>query len=101
DLELLFGALAFGQVARDFGVAQDLPGRSPDWIDDSVGPEARTVLADAPAFGFKLPFAPCGLKCSCRNSRRLICLRIEPREMVANDFGRFVSLEASRTRIPA
>ena len=49
--------LALGDVARHLRKAQELAPVVPDRIKDSVGPEARAVLADPPALGLVPPVA--------------------------------------------
>ena len=68
-LERILGGLAFGQVARDLGKANEFAGRRADRIDDHVGPETRAVLADPPAFAFELAFTLGGLKRQGRDPR--------------------------------
>ena len=82
--ERLLGGLAFGQVARDLGKADQLAGRLADRIDDDVGPEARAVLADAPAFALELAFARGGLQ----RPRRQAGLAGPPRCRSARSAGR-------------
>src|SRR5450631_4283319 len=55
--ERLLGFSTFGQVARDFGIADGLARRLADRIDDHGSPKACAVLADTPAFAFELAFA--------------------------------------------
>src|SRR5207244_11689628 len=46
---LVLGALALGQVARDLGEADEPPVGVAQRGEDGAGPEARAVLAHAPA----------------------------------------------------
>ena len=68
-LQRLLGRFALGQVARDLGKADELAGRRADRIDDDIGPEARAVLADAPAFALELAFTRGGLERPGRDAR--------------------------------
>src|ERR1700761_5331814 len=69
ELEPLFGQLAFGEVARDLGVANKAPGRGPDRIDHNRRPEPGAILADAPAFIFELARSPGSLQGARRKPR--------------------------------
>ena len=79
--ELLLRFLALGDVAGDLGEAQNGPVAVADGIDDDVRPEARAVLADAPALLFE-PSLPRGRRQRVVRLAGLpILLRVELREM--------------------
>jgi hypothetical protein len=89
----LFGCLALAQVARDLGKADDLTGRHSDRIDDDVGPETRTVLAHAPAFGLEFSVAGGGLQRAGRKAGFAVFLGVKSREVLADDFGGGVTVK--------
>ena len=68
-----------------------------DRIDDDVGPEARAVLADAPAFAFKPAFALRGLSARFGKPGCAILVGVEAGEMLADDFVVSIALEALGT----
>lgn len=97
----LFSCSAFGQVARDLGIADELAGGTTDRIDDHMRPEAASILALAPAFSLE----PAVLLSRGERTRRHSCgavlWQIETGKMLAENFGRRVTLEALRASIPA
>ncbi len=99
-LQRILGSLAFAQIARDLGEANDFTCRVADRNDDHVCPEARAVLADPPAFAFELPFVRGGLEREGRNPLLPIFLGVEPGKVLTDDFRRRISLEALCARIP-
>jgi hypothetical protein len=101
SLQGLLGKLALGQVARDLGEADQSSGRFPDRIDDHVRPEAGPVLAHAPAFTLEAPLFGRRAESQVRQSGPPILLRVEAREMLAEDLGLRVALEALRAAVPA
>src|SRR2546427_762404 len=66
-----------------------------------VGPEPRAILAHAPAFLLETPRARRYLQLPLRLSRTRVLLGIETRKVLADDFGRPVTLHALGPLIPA
>ncbi len=73
----------------------------PDRVDNDIGPECRSILADAPAFLFISAFA-------FRDSESLlgklgvpVLLGIKSRKVLTYDFFLLVTLDPLRTGIPA
>ena len=56
-LQRLLRLPPLGDVARDLGEADQLAVVVADRVDDDAGPEARAVLAHAPALGLELALA--------------------------------------------
>ena len=90
----------FGHVAGDLGKANDLPVVAADGVDHHHGPEARAVLAHAPAFGFIAPGVAGGLQGPVGDTGLPVLGRIEAAEMLADDFLGLVSLDALGAGIP-
>src|ERR1700730_13020841 len=99
-LQCILGSLAFAQITRDLGKANDFTCRLADRIDDHVCPEARAVLADPPTLAFEFPLLRGGFKREGRNPLLPIFLGVEPRKVLADDFRRRISLEALGAGIP-
>jgi hypothetical protein len=97
----LLGLAFVGDVARDLGVAEQRPLLVVDRVDHDAGPEARAVLAHAPAFGLVLALVQGGRQGALGQVRRPVFGGVETREVLAQDFGRQVALEALGARIPA
>ena len=97
----VFGRLALGQVARDLGEADKLARRQIHRIDDHGGPEPRAVLAHAPAFSLELAGPQRLFQRAPRKVGRPVFFRVEPREMLPDDFMGRIALEALGARIPA
>src|SRR6185437_13802217 len=64
-------------------------------------PEPPAVLAYAPSFRFEPALVDRGLQCACGYARRAVFLRVEPGEILADDFESLVSLDALGTSVPA
>ena len=71
-----------------------------DRVDDDAGPEARAVLAHAPAFGLEPSLARGGLERAARHARCPVLLGVEAREMLADDLVGAVALDALGAGIP-
>ena len=99
--ELFLGRLALAQVARDLGEAEEVRRGVADRVDDDVGPEARAVLADAPALVLEAALFHRRLQGAFRQAGGAVFLGIEPGEVLAEDFRLLVALESPRARIPA
>ena len=69
--------------------------------DHDVGPEARTVFADAPALVFDTVGGGGDLQLPVRFSRLDILGRVEDREVLPDDLVLGVALQPLRARIPA
>jgi hypothetical protein len=95
------GLPPLGQVAGDLGEAHQPTVSIPDWVDDDVRPEAAAILAHPPAFAFKRAIPRRGLQRPLRQSRPPIGLGVEDREMLAQDLGFLVALEAACPGVPA
>src|ERR1700677_2006860 len=65
-----------------------------------MSPKTGAVLADTPTFLLKLAFAGCGLQRPARLAGGPSFVRIELREMPANDFARSVALDPFRSEVP-
>jgi hypothetical protein len=100
DLEFLLGVLAIGEVARDLGIADDVARWGPDSINDDCRPEPGAVLTDSPTLGLEFALSPGGRQCPRRKPGLLVLLGIKPREVLADNFVRKVSLETLRTGVP-
>ena len=92
------GFLALGDVAGDLGVAEKLSVVVADGVDDDMRPEAGAVLADAPAFLFEPSLSRGGLQRLLRLAGFPIFLRVELREVAADDFVGQVALDPSARR---
>src|SRR5262249_20456339 len=93
-------ALALGDVPGDLGEPEQLAGLVADRGDDDVGPEARAVLSDAPAL-LLVAADVCGCgQLPCRLAGGHVGLRVEGREVAADDLAGLVALKARRTWAP-
>src|SRR6185503_13600046 len=72
-----------GHVAGDLGEADQLALAVVDAVDDDARPEARTVLAHAPALADELAFAPGRVEHLLRHARLAVLLGVEGREVLA------------------
>ncbi len=90
-----------GHVAGDFGEADQLALLIVDPVDDDAGPEARPVLAHAPALTRIFAFAARGLEHPLRHARLAVLFSIEFGEMLADDLFGLEALDALGTRVPA
>ena len=84
--ELFLSIFPLGDVAGDLGVADQLASIVADRVDDDVGPETAAVLADAPAFFFEPALALGGLQRPLRLAGFPVFVRVEFREVLADDF---------------
>src|SRR5204862_363481 len=76
----------FRQVAGDFGKADELAFRIADGVDDGIRPEARAVLAHAPAFALVAAFARGDRQSTLRLAFCTVLLGIKARDVPADDF---------------
>ncbi len=91
---------ALGDVARDLGEAQQAARRIADGVDHDVGEEARAVLAQPPRLGLEATLAFGNGKAARRLSAHAILLGVEAREMLADDLGRLIALDALGAAVP-
>ena len=91
--------LFIGDVAGNLGKADQL-GAVEHRVDHDAGPEARPVLAHAPAFAFELAFETRGQQCGGGDAAGLVFRRVEAREMLADDLVCLVALEALGAGVP-
>ena len=99
--QALLGGPTFGQVAGHLGEADDLALRGADRIYQHMGPEALAVLADPPARGLETAFRFRGLQRACGDAGGAVFRGVELREVLADDLGRLVALEALGPGVPA
>jgi len=97
----VLGLLALGDVARDLGVAEQVAVLVMDRVDDDAGPETGAVLAHAPALGFVFTLGKRGGQGARRQAAFAVFRRVETREVLPQDLGRLVALEAARAAVPA
>ncbi len=93
-VEMLLGLSPLGEIARDLREAQKLAGRAADRVDDDMRPEARAVLAHAPALGLELAGALGRLQRGRRKPTLDVLVRIEDREVLPDHFMGGIALEA-------
>src|SRR5690348_1919749 len=72
-----------------------------DSIDNDIGPESGSVLADAPTLVLEFAFTFGDFERPRRTSSFLIFLGVKSREVLTNDLSRAVALEALRAGVPA
>src|SRR6185503_1102164 len=94
-------ASALGHVAGHFGKAAQAAAGIEQRRDDDVGPERRPVLAQAPAFVLEPADARGDFELHLRHLGVDRLLRVEAREMLADDFLGLVALDAFRPSVPA
>jgi hypothetical protein len=99
--DFLAGFQLFGTVTGDLGEAQQAAIFSIDGIDHHVGPEARTILAYAPALVLELALAQGDGQVGLGQAGQAIGDLIEDRVMLADDFLVGITLEAPGTGVPA
>src|SRR5690606_27887390 len=90
-----------GDLAGNFGEAEMLPIVVKNGVDHHTGPEARAILADAPAFLFKLARFKRGAQRCSRLVVGSVFGGIEAREVLTDNLIGRVALESSGTGIPA
>ena len=91
----------FGYVTGNLGEADVSAAIIMERIDYYAGPEAGSILADAPAFAFKFALCGCRRECPCRQPLRPIFVGVEPGEVLAENFVALISFDAFRTGVPA
>ncbi len=96
----LLGMLLFGHVAGNLGEAEQLAFGIEDAIDHDTGPEAAAVLAHAPAFALVASLFGGDRQCPRRGAGRAVLLRIELREMPADDLVGGVALDTLAAEVP-
>ncbi|MNL29660.1 hypothetical protein D3C87_1513500 [compost metagenome] len=99
--QLRFRFLSLRQVTRHLGETQKVAITVPDRIDDGMSPETGAVLADAPAFAFVMTVGYRGFDGLLRQTVEAVLIGVEAGEMVAEDFGRLITLETLCAGIPA
>src|SRR5262249_25136169 len=82
------------QVAGDFAETTDLTAGVAQTSDGDTGPESRAVLAHPPAFILQAPLLGRNTQLVLGLALRDIFGRIEAREVLADDFGGFPTLES-------
>src|SRR4051794_11468398 len=97
----VLGRAPLGEVAGDLGEAQEHGGVVAYGGDDDVGPEARAVLADAPAL--LLVAAGGGRQAQLLGGMvaGLVLVGVEQREVPADDLVGGVALDVLGARVPA
>jgi hypothetical protein len=98
--QVLLERAAFRQVARDLAEADVLATAVIDRRDDDVGPEARAVLAHAPALLLEPPHRDRHLELVCRVIARDGVGRVEGAEVAADDLVGAVALDPLRATVP-
>ena len=91
---------ALRHVARDLGEAEQVALLVANGIDDHEGPELGAVLANAPPLGLVATLARRRRQRPCRYAGGAVLLGVERAEMVPDDIGRRVTLDALRARVP-
>ena len=89
-----------GEIARNFGVADDLTVIVAHRVDHHIRPETLAAFADAPALGLVASVAPRCLEHACRHAGGAVFGRIEDREMLADDLIAAVTLDAFGAGVP-
>ena len=97
----LFLATALCQIARDLGEAAHLAFGIVQRRDRHARPEQAAVLAHTPALVLDTAFLRGEFELALRPAALQGILRIEHREMLSQDFGGAVSLDALGAGIPA
>ena len=92
-------AVLLGAVAGDLGKAHE-PAAVADRVDDHVRPEARAVLAQAPALGLKAAGLPRRREPPPGQARRPVLGGVEAGEVAPDDLGGGVALGALGPRVP-
>src|SRR5207244_12208734 len=92
-LQLLLRRFPFRQVAGDLGKADRPACGIADRVDDAVRPKPRAVFAHPPAFALEPALARRRRQPALRQTCCLVLLRIEDREVPADDFLAAVSLD--------
>jgi len=101
SLAQLFLAIApLGQVAGDLGETQQISAWFADRGDHHTRPEQAAILAHPPAFGREFAVAQCHFQHSLRHAVAPIAVRVEAREMLADNLLGQVALDAPRAGIP-
>jgi hypothetical protein len=89
-----------GQVARDLGEAHGFTRGVEQTADYDVRPEARAILAHAPALFLEPPFAPNRVEHSLGLAIRAVLGRVEEGEVLTDDLGRLVAFRLARALVP-
>src|SRR5581483_7013989 len=90
-----------GNVARDLGKTDQLAIRITDRVDDDMRPEARAVLAQAPAFIFEFSLARRLRQVALRAASRTILRRKKHRIVLPKNFVGGIALDPLRAAVPA
>ncbi len=99
-LQLQLGLPPLGDVAGDLGEAQERTPFVADGVDQHAGPEHRTVLAHAPAFGLVLAFVRCAVERLGGDACPAIHVSVELGEMVPDHLVAGVALDALGAGVP-
>jgi hypothetical protein len=91
---------ALGEVAGDLREAPQRAVGVAQRGDDDVRPEQRAVLADAPALVLEAPELGRALELDLGPAARIRLGRVEHREVLADDLGSRVALDAPRAGVP-
>src|SRR5207245_7583698 len=98
--ELVLHPFPFGDIAGDFGESSQAAGLVAERGDDDAGPETRSILAYAPAFGLEATLLFSNSQPAGRLSRGGILGLVEGREVTPNDFVGPIALDPLRTLVP-
>lgn len=93
--------MLFGAVTGDLGKAQQLAFAAADGVDHDVGPERTAIAVQAPTFALVTADPRRFAQCPLGQAGLAISGRIEPREMLAEDFIGGVALQPLSTGAPA
>jgi hypothetical protein len=99
--QLFLGVLSLGEIARDLGEPQQSAILVANGFDHDVRPEAAAVLAHAPAFGLEFACARSRLQRPLGQAGLAIDILVKALEVLSQDLGRRVALEALGAGIPA
>src|SRR5690242_7390210 len=99
--EFLFRVTPLREIACDLRETHQLAVRCSERGNNDVGPEAGAVLSDSPAFVLKASITRSDLQLPGRLSAGYILIRVENREVLADDLVRCVALHTNRARVPA
>ena len=99
--QLRLDALALGEIARHLGEAEQPAGVVAHRGNDDARPEARAVFAQPPALLLEAALARRHLQLPLRLAALDLLRRVEAREMLADDLGGGVALDALRAGVPA
>jgi hypothetical protein len=96
----LLGRAPRRQVTRHLGKTQRLPRVVAQHADHDVGPEARAIFPDSPAFLLEAPFPAHRVEDQLRLALGAILRGVEHREVSADDLGSLIALRLVRSGVP-